>query len=75
MGIFKLTNLEPDNVVTYSVQVVVEVMGSDITIGMIHTGSFTVSPTPPSCSTTMSTGMSSSFTSGIINLNSHVFHL
>ena len=60
MDIFNLTNLEPDNVVTYTVQVVVEVMSSDITIGMIHTGSFTVSPTPSSStttSTTMSTGM------------------
>ena len=66
MGIFNLTNLE--NVITYTVQVVVDVMGSN-TIGMIHTGSFTVSPTPPSSTTTMSTGMSSSFTSGIINLN------
>ena len=74
MGIFNLTDLEPDNVVTYTVQVVVEVMGSDITIGMIHTGSFTVLPTPPSStttSTTLSTSMSISFTSGIINLNTY----
>ena len=81
MGIFNLTNLEPDNVVNYAVQVVVEVMGSDINIGMIHTGSFTVSPTPPSSTTTgttMSTGMSSSltFTSGIrFTKFKHVFHL
>ena len=75
MGIFNLTDLEPDNVVTYTVQVVAEVMGSDINIGMIHTGSFTVSPTPPSStttSTTMSTGMSSSLTSGIINILFHI---
>ena len=72
MGIFNLTNLEPNNVVTYTVQVIVEVMGSDINIGRIHTGSFTVSPTPPSStSTTMSIDMSSSFTSGIINLNTY----
>ena len=77
MGIFNLTDLEPDNIVTYTVQVVVEVMNSNITIGMIHTGSFTVSSTPSSSatttSTTMSTGMSSSFTftSGIINLNTY----
>ena len=81
MGIFNLTNLEPDNVVNYAVQVVVEVMGSDINIGMIHTGSFTVSPTPPSSTTTgttMSTGMSSSltFTSGIrFTKFKHVFYL
>ena len=79
MGSFKLTDLEPDNLVTYTVQVVVEVMGSTITIGMIHTGSFTVSPMSSSStttSTTMSTGMSSSFTSGInFTKFKHVFHL
>ena len=73
MGIFNLTNLEPDNVVNYAVQVVVEV----ITIGTIHTGSFTVSPAPPpsttTTSTTMSTSMSSSFTSGIRLLNLNVY--
>ena len=79
MGIFNLTDLEPNSVVTYTVQVVVEVMGSN-TIGRIHTGSFTVSPTPPSSntstSTTMSTGMSSSFPSGIrFTKFKHVFHL
>ena len=60
MGIFNLTNLEPDNVVTYTVQVITEAMGSTITIGMIHTGSFTVSPTPPSSTTTTSTLTTSS---------------
>ena len=82
MGIFNLTNLEPNDVITYTVvtvQVVVEVMGSDIAIGRIHTGSFTVSPTPSSStttSTTMSTGMSSSFTLGIrFTEFKHVFHL
>ena len=81
MGILNLTNLEPNNVITYTVQVVFEVMGSTITIGRIHTGSFTVSPTPASsttASTTMSTGMSSSFTftSGInFTKFKHVFHL
>ena len=79
MGIFNVTNLQPDNVITYTVQVVVVVMGSDITINRIHTGSFTVSPTPPSSTTTgttMSTGMSSSFTSGInFTEFKHVFYL
>ena len=60
MGIFKLTDLEPNNVITYTVQVVVEVMGSDINIGRIHTGSFTVSPTPSFSTTTTSTLTTSS---------------
>ena len=60
MGIFNLTNLQPDNVVTYTVQVVAEVMGSNITIGRNRTGSFTVSPTPSSSTTTTSTLITSS---------------
>ena len=60
MGIFKLTDLKPDNLVTYTVQVVVEVMGSDINIGRIHTGSFTVSPTPPSFTTTTTSTLTTS---------------
>ena len=68
-GSFSLSELQPNDVLTYTVQVITEVMGSTITIGMIHTGSFTVSPTPSS-STTSTTSLSSTvlplITSGIL---------
>ena len=73
MGIFNLNDLQPNDVLTYTVQVITEAMGSTITIGMIHTGSFTVSPTPSTTTastTTTSTSMSSTvsplITSGIL---------
>ena len=68
-GIFSLSELQPNDVLTYTLQVITEAMGSTITIGMIHTGSFTVSPTP-SFTTTTSTSISSTvsplITSGIL---------
>ena len=51
-SIFNLNDLQPNDVLTYTLQVITEAMGSTITIGMIHTGSFTVSPIPSSTTTT-----------------------
>ena len=51
-GNFSLSELQQNDVLTYTLQVITEVMGSTVTIGRIHTGSITVSPTPSSTSTT-----------------------
>ena len=71
-GMFSLTDLQPNAVLTYNLQVVSEDMSSFITIGMTHTSSsFTVSPAP---STSLSTTITSSTTpsSGIMFLDMSV---
>ena len=45
-GNFSLSELQPNDVLTYTLQVITEAMGSTVTIGRIHTGSITVSPIP-----------------------------
>ena len=54
---FIVLGLEPNAVVTYSLQVIAEVSDALLTIGMIHTGSFTMnsSTTTTTASTTRST--------------------
>ena len=57
-GNFSLSELQPNDVLTYTLQVITEAMGSTVTIGMIHTGSFTVSPTPSSTTTSTTSTVS-----------------
>ena len=58
-GSFSLSELQPNNIVTYTLQVVAEVNDSNVTIGTSHSSSFmvlfptlspTLSPTSSECS-------------------------
>ena len=73
-SIFNLNDLQPNDVLTYTLQVITEAMGSTITIGRIHTGSITVSPTPSSTTTTSTLVTIRATSSGISVLYSDQEH-
>ena len=71
-GMFSLTDLQPNAVLTYNLQVVSEDMSSFITIGMTRTSSsFTVSPAPCTNVFTVTTSLTTP-SSGIMFLDMSV---